>query len=70
MVRIETSFLSNQTEWDWESNLMEHNLDLGQDVFLFFFKRTRTDFKDSVAFIRAEVQSWAGRVFLSSGYTR
>ena len=69
-VRIETSFLSNHKEWDWESNLMEHNLDLGQEVFFFFFNRARTDFKDSVAFIRAEVQSWAGRVFLSSGYTR
>jgi hypothetical protein len=36
---------------------MELNLDLGHDIFLFFFSLTLTDFKDSVAFILADIAS-------------
>jgi hypothetical protein len=41
---------------------MEHNVDLGQEVFLPFLRDVREPCKDLVAFILAEVQSWAGRV--------
>ena len=41
---------------------MEHNVDLGQEVFLPFLIEVLAPCKDSVAFILAEVQSWAGRV--------
>lgn len=40
---------------------MEQSFDLGHETFLSFLIRGRTDFRDSVAFIRAEVHNWAGR---------
>jgi hypothetical protein len=49
---------------------MEHNLDSGQEVFFFTFTRTFADFRDSVAFMRAEIANWAGRVSLIRGYVR
>jgi hypothetical protein len=40
---------------------MEHILDLGQDAFFFCFSLTRTDLRDSVAFILADIASCDGR---------